>query len=644
MAADPRVDPFRKTRHSGYLPAWTWLRGYDRRWLRGDILAGLTITALVVPEGIAYAEIAGMPPQSALYAAWIALVAYAVLGSSRQLVVGPSSAIALMSATTVAALGFTALSEEWVLATMALAVLTGAVLLLAGLLRLGRIAQFFSESVLAGFITGLALIIIVRQIPKLLGVEGGEGNFWQRCVELLRQVQDLHPLTLAVGLASLAIMILVERRSERLPAALVALLFGIFVGAVFALETRGVHVVGEIPAGLSTPMLPKLALEEWLLLLPGAIGLGLVVFAEAIAPARSLAGQHGYEVEADQEMIALGAANLGAGLFRGFSVGGSLSKSAANDDAGARSQVSGLVAAVLTILIALFFTDIFYHLPEATLAAIIIVAVWSMVKIDAFRQLWKVRREDFALATIAMLGVLTFEETLHGLVLAVAISLLALIVRASRARISVLGREPGTLRLSSLKHHPQNLTLPGLFIVRPDEGIYFAIASTIREEIRAAARAQDPPAKTVLLDLEMSNELDAPSAEEIGRLHEDLAASDIRLELCRVHSPVRAILDRAGVSERIGDDYIHERDLDAALEYLERHGGDEDLAYAVADGIAQLLRHLTLLAESFGRDEDTIKRLRASLERLEARLEREGGAPSLRNDEPAPDEPAPTAD
>src|SRR5512139_3672497 len=338
-----------------FLPILNWLPGYERAWLRGDILAGLTVLALLIPEGMAYAEIAGMPPQTAFYAAPIGLLMYSIFGTSRQLVVAVSAVIATMSAATIAPLA-AAGSTEYAVLTAGLAVLAGLVAILAGLFKLGRIASFFSESVLAGFVTGLALTIAIKQVPKLFGLEASHGNFWQRLYDILTHLDETHLLTFAIGMASIALLFFLEHRFHKLPAALIVMLLGIIVSALFGLSQLGVHVVGDIPAGLAAPKLPGLSMNQWLLLLPGAFGLALVNFAEAYGPARSFANKHRYEIEANQELIGLGFANFGAGLFQGFPIGSSLSKSAANDRAGAHSQMSGIIAAGVTIVVALFFT------------------------------------------------------------------------------------------------------------------------------------------------------------------------------------------------------------------------------------------------------------------------------------------------
>jgi sulfate permease, SulP family len=593
----------RRTLKHRFLPILNWLPGYERAWLRGDILAGLTVLALLIPEGMAYAEIAGMPPQTAFYAAPIGLLLYAVFGTSQQLVVAVSAVIATMSAAAIAPLA-AAGSPEYAALTAGLAVLAGLIAILAGLFKLGRIANFFSESVLAGFVTGLALTVAIKQVPKMLGFEGGSGNFWERLAHIFTNLDETHLLTLAIGLVSLALLFSMERYFHKLPAALIVMLLGIFFSSLFALELKGVHVVGEIPAGLVPPKLPGLSAEQWLLLLPGAFGIALVNFAEAYGPARSFAGKHGYEIDANQELVGLGAANLGAGLFQGFSIGSSLSKSAANDRAGAKTPVALIVCALLTVLVALFFTPFFAPLPEAVLGAVVIVAITGMIKIKAFRRLYRLNRTDFTLAIVAMLAVLTFEA-LEGLLIAVILSLLVLVWRASQPKMSILGREPGRILFSDSQRHPENHTLPGLLVLRPDEGLFFANADALRNDILGLVDAAKNPVRVVLLDLEMSNELDVPSVDMLGELKVELGERNAELWLSRLHGPVREALGQAGILQQIGTQNIYPRALESSLEYIARGSldGGEDLA-VVNDGLNMTL----VVIEKLLADPDTQRR------------------------------------
>jgi high affinity sulfate transporter 1 len=574
-----------------YLPILGWLPKYERTWLRTDLIAGLTVVALLIPEGMAYAQIAGMPPQTAFYAAPIGLLAFAIFGTSRQLVVAVSAIIATMSFATVSLI-VAPNTPEFIIMTAALAVLAGLISILAGFLKLGRVAQFFSESVMVGFISGLALVIVVKQLPKLLGIEGGSGNFWERLYDVIIHLPETHLTTLIVGVVCLILMVALEHFFHKLPAALVALVFGIAISVIFGLESRGVEIVGAIPAGLAPPQWPAVGLQNWWLLLPGALGLALVNFAEAIGPSRSFASAHKYKMDANQELIGLGAANFGAGLFQGFPIGSSLSKSAANDRAGAHSQMSSIIAAAVTVLVALFFTQWFYALPEATLGAIVIVAVSGMIKVAKLKHLNRVRRSDFILAVVALLAVLTFE-TLEALLIAVIASLFALVLRASQPRLAVLGRAPNSLQFSDIHRHPENKTVPGLLIVRPENGLFFANAAGIREAIIREMLSSAEPIKAVLIDLGATTDLDVPSADMLETLREDLSSRKVRFMLAHMITPVRQMLELAGVMGKIRPQDVFIGEVEAVLDYLSTQyddAGIQELLRSGANSVRSLLR------------------------------------------------------
>ena len=564
-------------------PVFAWLQGYQRSWLRLDVIAGMTVCAILVPEGMAYAELAGVPPEFAFYAAPAALLAYAALGSSRQLVVAVSSAIAIMSAATISELAVEG-TAEFVALTAALAILAGLVSVAAGVLRLGRIAQFFSESVLLGFVFGLALLISIKQIPKLLGIEA-EG---ESAVDLLRdiipQVSETHLLTLVVGIAGITGMLLLERRLPRVPAALVVLLASIAASATLGLEAAGVHVVGDLPAGLAAPSLPGVGLEAVPLLLVGAVGIALVAFAEAVGPANEFARKHGGRIDPNRELVAIGAANASAGLFSGFPIGSSLSKSAANDDAGARTPASLVTAAAATALVALFLTPLFEPLPEATLGAIVIVAVMGMMKVGKMRQLWDLRRTDFWLAMIALVGVLVLP-TLQALGVAVVASLAVLIWRASEPRLTFLGRASGGLEPLDLRTAPES-AVPGLVMVRPDEMLFFANAASVRDGILQAVEEVEPPCSVVMLDLSLTPEVDVPVVEVLERLGERLAADGVELWLSHIRAGARVTLERAGVLDAIGRQRIYPRTSDGILAFALRSPGAEARVAVINDVLA----------------------------------------------------------
>ena len=564
-------------------PILSWVPGYQRSWLRPDMIAGLTVCAILVPEGMAYAQLAGMPPETAFSAAPIALLAYAVLGSSRQLVVAVSSAIAIMSAATIAPLA-AAGSVEYAALTAALAILAGLISIAAGALKLGRIAQFFSESVLLGFVFGLALLITIKQIPKLLGIEAEGDSAVALIRDIVPQLRETHLLTLGVGLAGIAGMVALERLMPRVPAALVVLLASIAASVVLGLEGRGVTVVGPLPAGLRGPTLPGVGLDAIPLLLFGALGIMLVAFAEAIGPANEFAKEHGGKIDPNRELIAIGAANTGAGLFTGFPIGSSLSKSAANDRAGAHTPASLVTAAAATALVALFLTPLFAPLPEPTLGAIVVVAVAGMMKVAKMRQLWQLRRVDFWLAMIALVGVLVVP-TLQALGIAVVISLGMLVWRASQARLTYLGRERGGLEPVDLRAMP-DAAIPGLLIVCPDEMLFFANVAAVRDGVLQAVADAEPRPTVVLLDLVLTPDVDVPVVEAIDDLHQRLVAEGIELWLCHLQPGARDLLDRAGTLATIGPDRIHARAIDGMVAFALRAPGAEERVAVITELVA----------------------------------------------------------
>ena len=554
------------------------LAGYRPRWLRRDLVAGLTVWAVLVPESLAYATIAGVPPVVGLYAAVPALVLYAAVGSSRHLVVGPMSATAALSAGIVGTFAAAA-DDRYAALTTALALVTGVLGVLAGLARLGFLASFISEPVLKGFIVGLALTIMVGQLPKLLGIEGGDGDFFAKLWHLLTSLDRTSGTTLAVGVLSLAVVLGLRRWLRLIPGSLAAVLLGIVAVAAFGLDQRGVAIVGPIQSGLPTLGLPPgLAWDDYLALVGPAGGVLLVGFAEGLAAAKTYAARAGYDIHANRELAGLGVANLGAGLVSGMVVNGSLSKTAVNGGAGARSQVSGLTVAALTVVTLLFLTGLFEQLPEATLAAIVIAAVIELVDIPALRRLYRVwterlggiygpaARADFLAAIAAMFGVLIFD-TLPGLVIGIAVSMTLLLYRASRPHVTRLVRIPGDERAGlwvDADRHPDLPAEDGILVIRVEAGLFFANADHIRDHIRALA-ARGPVA--VVLDGESSPFIDVTAAGMLDQLTRELAARRVRLYFARDIGQVRDILHHTDDGSRL----VIYRDVDAAVTAARTH-------------------------------------------------------------------------
>jgi sulfate permease, SulP family len=540
------------------IPLFTSLGGYRTQWLRGDVIAGLTVWAVLVPEALAYATIAGVSPVVGLYAAPAALILYAAFGSSRHLVTGPMAASAALSAAAVADLA-TQGSSEFVALTATLALTVGIVALLAGLLRMGFVANFISEPVLKGFIVGLALTIIVGQLPKLFGISKGEGDFFRQLWYLLTHLNGTSGLTLLVGLVSLAIVLGLRRVAPVVPGSLVAVLFGIVVVWAFGLDQHGVKIVGEIRSGLPALGLPRVAAVDYLRLAPAAVGVMLVGFAEGLGAAKIYANRDHYEIDVNRELVAVGAANLAAGMSSGMVVNGSLSKTAVNGSAGARTQLSGLVVAVLTIVTLLFLTGLFEKLAEATLAAVVIAALVELVDVAALQGLYRLgtrrlgaiygvaARPDFIAAIAAMVGVLVFD-TLPGLFIGIAMSLLLLLYRAAHPHVAVLGKVPATRdQYGDIERHPENPQVPGVVIVRVEGGLFFADAEAVNRSIRAHAARND--IRAVVLDAETVPFIDVTAARMLGQLAADLKRQGIQFVIARDVGQVRDVLRRADVGE-----------------------------------------------------------------------------------------------
>jgi sulfate permease, SulP family len=536
------------------LALFSSLRGYRGGWLRSDLVAGLTVWAVLIPEALAYASIAGVSPVVGLYAAPGALILYAAFGSSRALVVGPMAATAALSAATVGDLVAHS-SGDFLAFTTGLAITTGIAALAAGILRLGFLASFISEPVLKGFIVGLALTIIIGQVPKLFGVDGGEGDFFRKTVETIGNLGETSGITILVGGLSLALVLALKRINPAIPASLVAVAGGVVAVHIFSLDDHGLAIVGHVDSGLPSLGGPGLSLHDYGTLAAGGIGVMLVGFAEGLGAAKTYAARDHYEIDANRELLGLGGANLAAGLSGGMVVNGSLSKTAVNASAGARTQLAGLLVAVLTVLTLLFLTGLFEELPEATLAAIVIAAVVELVDFPALRELWRVytkelgsdfglaARPDFIAAVAAMLGVLVFD-TLPGLFIGIGVSLLLLLYRASRPYVAELGALPGSAgEFGDLRRHPDATTPAGVVVLRIESGLFFANADPVRNEIAKAADRGG--ARTVVLDMESAPSLDVSAARMLATVDEDLRRGGVELRLARVVGQVQDVLETA---------------------------------------------------------------------------------------------------
>jgi sulfate permease, SulP family len=542
--------------------ALDWLRHYRRAWLGGDVVAALTTWALVVPQAIAYAQIAGLPPQAGLFAAFAGLLGYGLFGTCRQLVVSPTSSTAAISAAIVAPV---ALGDATRYADLSafLAMLVGVVLIALGLLRMGFVSRFIAAGVQVGFMFGLGLTIIVGQLPKLLGVPAGQGDFFGQAGDVAGRLGDVNLWTAAIGLGSLAVLLGLKRVAPGVPAALLVVVGGIAVVAVADLTARGVEVIGAVDGAFPLPAVPRVGWDELVGLLPGAIAVAIIGYAESATVAESMANEHGYDVEPDRELRATGIANILSGLFQGFITGGGASQSAANDRAGANTQLVSLLVSGLTVVTAVALLPLFRDLPQAALGAVVISAVIGFLDLAALERVRRLRRDSFVIAVAAMLAVLALG-VLQGLIVAVVISLAVFLVRASRPSGSVLGRIPGTGAYVALEHAPEARTEPGLLVYRLNAPVLFVNAKRLRDGIRAEVRQASPPVRVVLLDLSFTPELDIESVNVLASLRRELDGRGVALWLAGVRATVEDMLVRSGLADAIGRDHLYREVEDAA--------------------------------------------------------------------------------
>jgi SulP family sulfate permease len=570
MTTESLTEPKTQSTISRFIPILSWLPKYDRTWLMADILAGLTLWGLVVPEGMAYAGVAGLPPQFGLYTLVASLLIYALFGSSRHLSVGATSATAALIASTVIAMGVTSADMTTYSAyAVALVLVVGAIFLLAGLARLGWVTQFLSKPVMDGFVTGLAIFVAVGQINKLFGVEKGEGNVFQKLFHVVKQLPEANWVTFAIGALALAVLFLLPRLNKKIPTGLVVLFGSIIISVVFKLNANfGVDVAGVLPQGIPSLSFPKVPLNAWIEMILPAIGIFLLAYSEALGVAREFAEKHHYEVDANQELNAHAVTNLVSGLFGGMIAAGSMSCSAVKEGAGGRTQITNIVAWVITLVTLLFLTPLFTDLPEAVLAALIIHAVWHLI---SARKLVKIRmasRTEFWLAAITLAGVL-FIDVLQGMIIGLVASLLLVIYNSSRPHLAALGRVPGIPgAYSGLDRHPENTAIPGILIIRVDAPIYYANALTVREWIKNAVSNSQPAPHALIMNLAGQDSLDITSAEALKGLVTELKDKGIDYYVAELHAPIREFGERMDLDEIIGEDHIFPT-VEAAVQFIE---------------------------------------------------------------------------
>jgi high affinity sulfate transporter 1 len=533
-----------------WLPPVRWLGGYQAAWLPGDVVAGVTLAAYAIPVSLAYASLAGLPPQVGIYGYLLGGLGYALLGSSRQLAVGPTSAISLMVAASVAPMAEGDAERYVQIASLAAFTVAG-LCLLAWLFRLSVLVTLISDSILVGFKIGAGLTIAMTQLPSLFGIAGGGHNFFERVYLLVGQLGHIQLVVLAMGAVAIAMLLMGERWLPGRPVALAVVALSIFLATVLGLPAIGVPVTGNIPEGLPTLAGPALRLRDVEGIVPLAAGCLLLAYIEGVSAARTFAAKHGYDLDARQEFLGIGAANLGAALGHGYPVAGGLSQSAVNDKAGAHTPLALLAASTTLALCLLFLTGLLENLPKAVLAAVVLTAILGLFDFRGLLYMWRVSRMDFYAATIAIVGVLLLG-ILQGILLAALISILLLLARASRPHVALLGRVPGTNSYSDLARHPENEPLGSVIACRPEASLLYVNAGYVLETVMASVLKNRSKIRAVVCDLSASPYLDLAGARILHALHDELAAQGIALQIVGARGRVRDLLRADGLAEKVG--------------------------------------------------------------------------------------------
>jgi SulP family sulfate permease len=535
-------------RLSSALPAIQWLPQYERSWLRPDFVAGLTLAAYAIPVSLAYASLARLPSQAGLYCYLLGGIAYAAFGTSRQLAIGPTSAISILIGSALGGLAAGDVQRQMHLA-MAVAVLVGLIGILAWPLRLGNIANFVSETILTGFKVGAGLVIASTQLPKLFGVISGGGNFFTRVIDLARHLGDTNSATLGVGVGAIVLLLVGERVLPHRPIALFLGAIAILVMAFFPLASYGVKTVGAIPQRLPALGWPVVHWSEVDNLLVPALACLLLSYVESISVVRTFALKHRYPVSADQELLALGVANLAAGVGQGYPLAGGMSQSAVNEKAGARTPLALVFASVAIAAVLLFLTGLMSNLPEPVLAAVVLAAVGGLIRPGELLHLNRVSKLEFHVAMLATVGVLSFG-ILKGVLLAAIFSILMLLKGASHPRIALLGRLSGTDRFVDTSRYPESETTPNTLVLRVESGLFYFNAQSVKNEILRRMHQRDA-VKLVVIDLSTSPNVDLAGTRMLGELEEQLTQAGVSLKLAEAHGAVRDLSQAEGLNTRI---------------------------------------------------------------------------------------------
>ncbi|MCO7514639.1 SulP family inorganic anion transporter [Pseudomonas guariconensis] len=535
---------------SRWLPGLANLLHYRREWFHADLQAGLSVAAIQIPIAIAYAQIVGLPPQYGLYACVLPMMVYALIGSSRQLMVGPDAATCAMIAGAVAPLAMGDTQRTAELAVI-VTVLVGLMLIAAGVARAGFIASFFSRPILIGYLNGIGLSLIAGQLSKVVGFRIEGDGFILSLLDFLQRLGEIHWLTLAIGLAGLGLLIWLPRRYPRLPAALLTVALFTLLAGLFGLDRFGVAILGPVPAGIPELAWPQSNLAETKSLLRDALGIATVSFCSAMLTARSFAARHGYAINANHEFVALGVSNLAAGISQGFAISGADSRTAVNDMVGGKSQLVGIIAALVIALILLFFTAPMAWIPQAALGAVLLMAGWGLIDVKSLGKIYRLSRFEFCLCLLTTVGVLGLG-VLPGIIFAVTLAILRLLYSIYQPTDAVLGWAPGIEGQVDIRHHPDARTVPGLVVYRFDDAILFFNADYFKMRLLDAVQQESKP-QAVLFDAEAVTRIDVSGIAALREVRDTLAAQGIHFSIARARGPFLRMLVRSGMAREMED-------------------------------------------------------------------------------------------
>lgn len=550
MSDAPSQDVLPSSALGGLLPATDWLRRYSPAALGADAVAGITLAAYLLPAAIGDASLARLPPESGLYACMFSGMVFWCFCASRHTAITVTSAISLLMGTTLGSLEGVEPDRFAALAACT-ALLVAGMAFLAWLIRAGSLVNFVSETVLIGFKVGVALTLASTQLPKLFGISGAHGNFWECSGHFLTHLREANPSSLIIGLGALAVLLAGRAFPKNRPVSLIVVVGGILAAGMMNLDARGVKLLGEVPQGLPRIGVPAVTWSDLNELLPLAMACFLLGAVETTAIGRMFASKHGGRLDANREFLALAAVNLAAGLGRGMPVSGGMSQSLVNEGARARTPLSGLIAALMILIVAVFFSGALRNLPQPALAAIVLMAIPGLVKVSALKRLWRTDRQELAIAGIALAGVLA-SGLLRGVLIGAVISMLLLIRRASRPHVAFLGRIPGSRRYSDLERHADNEPVSGVLIFRPEASLVYFNADHVRDTVLSRVRSAEPPVRHVIGDLSASPIVDIAGAAMIKELHKDLKAIGAQLHVVEARASVRDKLRAEGIEVEIG--------------------------------------------------------------------------------------------